>query len=97
MSEYTPGPWLWHWHEQDGKANCGVHHLARPGQAYSVCRAPKYQSKEQWEADARLIAAAPDLLEALEYMLETCPGIDHVGDEARKQAFEAVKKARGEQ
>jgi hypothetical protein len=31
--------------------------------AYSVCRAPQYQTEEKWESDARLIAAAPELLE----------------------------------
>lgn len=53
------------WHNENGEAYCGVYYEKRPGQAYSVCRGPRYQVKEQWEADARLISAAPDLLAAL--------------------------------
>lgn len=66
MSEHTPGPWQWYWRTEDGVANCGVFHEPREGMAYSVCRAPQYQTKDQWESDARLIAAAPDLLDALQ-------------------------------
>lgn len=75
MSEHTPGPWGWYWRHEDGEAICGVFSETRPGMAYSVCRAPRYQTKEQWEADARLIAAAPELLEALKETvcaLEVC-------------------------
>lgn len=64
MSGYTPSPWKWYWRETDGEADCGVFSETMPGQAYSVCRAPRYQTEERWEADARLIAAAPDMLEA---------------------------------
>lgn len=65
---HTPGPWKYYWREDEnykGQADCGVYSEVRKGHAYSVCRAPRHQSKEQWEADARLIAAAPDLLAAL--------------------------------
>jgi len=32
---------------------------------YSICRAPRYQKEQQWEADARLIAKAPEMYELL--------------------------------
>ncbi len=75
MSKHTPGPWKWYWRQEDGLTNCGVFHERKRGMAYSVCRAPLYQTEEIWEADARLIAAAPDLLEALQQIkqrLDTC-------------------------
>jgi hypothetical protein len=54
-------------------------------------------------ANARLIAAAPDLLEALEFMLsvfnETYPDVadDEEDREAWAKARAAIKKATGEQ
>jgi hypothetical protein len=66
--------------------------------AYSVCRAPQYQTKEKWEADARLIAAAPDLLDALQAALEALrgsAGFDEINN-AKKQGKAAIAKATGE-
>lgn len=67
MSKHTKGSWDWYWRfdNSTNEADCGV---ASSG-GYSVCRAPRYQEKKQWEADARLIAAAPDMLEALERLV----------------------------
>ena len=64
MSGHTPGPWDWYWRGSDGEADCGVYWEKYQGHAYSVCRAPRYQTEEQWAADARLIAAAPESHEA---------------------------------
>lgn len=64
------GPWQYYWRETDGRADCGVFWEKIPGHAYSVCRAPQYEKKEQWEANARLIAAAPELLAAASRLLE---------------------------
>lgn len=81
---HTPGPWKWYWREEDGKANCGVFWEKLPGHAYAVARAPQYEKWAQWEANARLIAAAPDLLAlAKQYASECswCSGtgtIEHV-------------------
>ena len=48
-------------------------------------------------ADARLIAAAPDLLDALERLLATTVFLDELGvGPAVKRCHAAVKKARGE-
>jgi hypothetical protein len=57
MSKYTPGPWEW---DEDEDGGPGVIHASDILVAYFPwrnCNEP---------ADARLIAAAPDLLEALE-------------------------------
>jgi hypothetical protein len=64
-AKHTPGPWQWYWRYEQGEANCGVFWEQHEGMAHSVARCPRYQKKAQWEADGRLIAAAPDLLAAL--------------------------------
>ena len=75
-TKHTPGPWhLFH------GAHCGLSIDDGPG-AFSVGDAPTKESanilcsRYQWperaeemEANARLIAAAPDLLEALQVMV----------------------------
>lgn len=61
---HTPRPWKWYWKINDGlEADCGIYSEYTYGQAVSICRAPRYEKEEQWEANARLIASAPELLE----------------------------------
>ena len=74
MSKHTPGPWQWYWRLGEAlKADCGVFAEPRPGHAYSVCRAPQYEGQAQWEANARLISAAPEMYEALLAILPFIP------------------------
>jgi hypothetical protein len=64
---------------------------------YCVCKAPQYQAKDQWIADARLIAAAPDMLAALERCLEVFVNQGWEDDLiAAKEARAAISKAKGE-
>ena len=93
MSKYTLGPWEWDdevptcysetdWSEVapwlvDSNGNDVL-----SGQI--VCKN---------KADLALIAAAPELLEALQYMLAVCPAIDGIGEEARSEAREAIARA----
>ena len=63
MSEYTPGPWTFHDEYTDS------------GGLYQVLRGESYQdvigeNGAMTTANARLIAAAPDLLAALEALVE---------------------------
>ena len=62
MRSHTPGPWKWDNHgDLRGK---GRNAVINPGLRRDVLSAVNY------EEDARLIAAAPDLLAALEGVLE---------------------------
>ena len=51
---------------------------------------------DECKANANLIAAAPDLLEACEWMLEHCDQGGVVGKEPCDNARAAIAKARGE-
>lgn len=68
MSKCTPGPW---------RAGPGGRILAPEPQTVLVCRVGAYDDpdllpycRERWQADARLIAAAPELLNALERLFD---------------------------
>ena len=60
-----------------------------------ICELPFHHRDDENEANARLIAAAPDLLEALQYMMEVCPAINQQGEEAHLRASAAIAKATG--
>ena len=69
MSKYTPGPW-----KTTKRKRFQVHKtvaLCARQPWYAVYSIGPCHSNE-WEANARLIAAAPDLLEALRRILEHC-------------------------
>ena len=103
MSAHTPGPW---------RVIGGGLHIASdnaPGHVI-VCRTgrlgmvgdePK-QTLARWEADAHLIAAAPDLLEALEayhFHFGILEENEFINAEARRCASlarAAIAKAKGE-
>lgn len=108
MSKHTPGPWDFSWHIQPngcptvghkGLMVCMVAHSAKdPSQ------------KEEALANAALIAAAPDLLEALEGLLSSYESVMHSefdypgddwsaegrGDEDALKAIAIIARAKGE-
>jgi type VI protein secretion system component VasF len=100
----TAGPW--HFHFRSKKANnIGVY----TDLGWMVCSldVPAFAQEEtisRRENDARLIAAAPDLLEALQRINEACAQIpeglegylEHLSD-AISDARKAIAKATGEQ
>ena len=100
MSKHTPGPWSLTSFDGtrmaevrvDGKLACLLHSFSR-------------NSTLEDEANARLIAAAPDLLEALEDLIDLCKcamqtANGDIGeydiDGELKQARKAIAKARGQ-
>lgn len=98
---HTPGPWLVH-HEKWVIATRGVH-------AGEILIAPTYwmeHAKEEAAANARLIASAPDLLEALRQIAQCSDGDDTENyrfddregclDTVHSMAKEAIARATGE-
>ena len=79
--KHTPGPW------KATRNNIGVRSIDAP-----VCRVWMLRSG-QGVANARLIAAAPDLLEALKMMLEG--GLEGPTPQAIETALAAIAKAEG--
>ncbi len=91
MSKHTPGPWKW---GVDFNGLCG------PEKGMEVLRFQMYEGMwleygESQEANARLIAAAPDLLEAL-VELEAGSGSSPGANKRFSKARAAIAKARGE-
>jgi hypothetical protein len=85
-AQHTPGPWKV---REDYAGSMSVvshdHFLARVGPP----------NTEQSAANARLIAAAPDLLEALREFVESFEGCYADGEPAMIKAQAAIAKATG--
>lgn len=90
MSKHTPGPWIARKVEGAGW----------PGQrGYAIDFNEDQEQVVDFvyeEADALLIAAAPELLEALEYVLSVTIFAGNDGEDAEKKARSAIARARGE-
>lgn len=105
MSEFkgTPGPWFEY---REGFSTVYVEAKLRDGviQEVAAC-GPTEAGQEAQSANARLIAAAPELLEALQDMLsgwkyirQTHGDMYGVGwDRSEQKATEAIAKALGQQ
>lgn len=95
MSKHTPGPW---------RATSGGRVIAQDGEwRLQVCKVGAFDdpemlrhSKSRWEADARLIAAAPELLAALDYALAVADEGLRLGPEWREKTRAVIVKAKGE-
>ena len=96
MSKHTPGPWTANKPTRDnGRAeiHAGCMLVA---QAFNWML--DAEGDEQCWADARLIAAAPDLLEALKEIVDAADGAGWEQlDPSFKKARAAIAKATGEQ
>ena len=99
MSDYTPGPWVLSGNNIRSRTDHSVV-IRLPAQT------PRYGAGwaiERGDADARLIAAAPELLEALEFLVTVASGegppvperelLQDCVDKARA----AIAKAKGEE
>lgn len=101
MSEHTPGPWE-AVHEIDPRDDRLVGErwnirVRDTRGTRSIAVTQGTQNPMLWasnEANARLMAAAPDLLEALEYVLDWRPD-GWSAETARAMARTAIAKAKG--
>lgn len=92
-SKHTPGPWVVD-ESTDGRSKGFIRHQTEEGHSVAICRVTgTYWSHEQREANRRLIAAAPELLEALEEIVARNE-IQHWFN--LDQARFAIAKAKGE-
>jgi hypothetical protein len=93
-TEHTPGPWTLEISDvpQTNKPFCGICGADGAGIVYATLRAPG-----ELIANARLIAAAPDLLAALVELLNSALDLG-LGDLSRAatKAANAIAKATGE-
>jgi hypothetical protein len=97
MTEHTPGPWYIEGYlNRQGKREGHIisHGLnpRRDGPTGYICH-----TKGTTDADARLIEAAPDMLEALQDLLNYAGGWDAPADHPCGRARAAIAKARGAQ
>jgi len=88
MNKHTPGPW------NRIKGDRNVYSASG-----TVCKTPAIigggSAAANWEANARLIAAAPDLLEALSEIIND-GGKFVMTNETHRKSRAAIAKARGE-
>lgn len=98
-TQHTPGPWA-----VTTVGSChGIHPAASDNERDDICRvAPHNYHPNGWqaakgeaEANARLIAAAPDLLAALEACLQRLDSHDDQSVPECLVALAAIKKATG--
>ena len=83
MSKHTPGPWETKHHGEWITGKDAVH-----GEVVIA------KAEFDWEANARLIAAAPDLLNAVCFLLSNLD--NRISKADRDTAYNAIAKATGE-
>ena len=97
MGKYTQGPWRVDESHINGSINAGKRHVAIAN--FYNCHDEEVRvTREQQEANAQLISAAPDLFEALKIILEYPYGDASPLDDplVMNQARAAIRKAEGE-
>jgi hypothetical protein len=93
-SKHTPGPWCW-WTSNSWKR------LKRDERGVTMNVLEPYVCRDGHpdcsvsDADMALIAAAPDLLEVLQYIVETAPTVTRGDVERDARARAAIAKAIG--
>lgn len=91
-TKHTPGPW--ETPGEDGGERV-ISYRTKKGKRYTLAHVYDGETANM-EANARLIAAAPELLDALEGVLQVdCDSEDWHQDEAWERAKNAIAKAKG--
>jgi hypothetical protein len=94
MSKYTPGPWMiWDLrHQKNGQIRIQPDRRVVDS-VEDVCNV--FARTSGCEANARLIAAAPELLEAAKFFVEFSGATKHTGDAIVAKHLAAIAKAEG--
>ena len=98
-TKHTPGPWVW---ECDPEEDCGTNMFGADGVQvieyahWSSGMAFANDNRSINVANARLIAAAPELLGALEDYVKTHEFLGHADRPHYRAAIKAIAKAKGE-
>lgn len=108
MSAHTPGPWVAEMQYGENDTDCGwelqeqraVDDFTYRGAVCRITDAEHIQgiTKAERDANARLIAAAPDLLAAARAYMRVCPADEdttHAFQEATDALRAAIAKAEG--
>jgi hypothetical protein len=93
-ANHTPGPWHLSNLAANGEQEISISRSYESGGA-SVAVVESSRDHSRLLADARLIAAAPDLLEALEELLADRYLADPINADRMKKARAAIAKATG--
>ena len=102
MSDFTPGPWLL----RTTPTSAGLCHIVSAanwrgafiyGDGIRKGVDDALPKAQELAANARLIAAAPDLLEALKWMVLRTEGGEYPDGKCLEDARAAIAKATGEQ
>ena len=94
MSKHTPAPWIMEFRPGHWERRWEI--SAFDGSCICVGDDWETSFRSEGDANARLIAAAPELLEALEGMVSEFDGCYADGEPAMIKARAAIAKARGE-
>lgn len=86
-AKFTPGPW-----DVDYGPHASRFNIFGPGRHVGTFYPGSFKRGEENEANARLIAAAPDLLEALESAVDCGPFCD-LPDDIQEKVIAAITKA----
>jgi hypothetical protein len=96
---HTPGPWSHEWQFIVAPDPTGVHPDIYIAEIAESDEDGRVASTEQQEANARLIAAAPELLDALAYFYNTIrdypSSVRYPFTDAKDRARAALAKAKG--
>ncbi|ENT5139877.1 hypothetical protein [Pseudomonas aeruginosa] len=89
MSKHTPGPWMVDYSEylSEGGGLCVMHGND------CIAVVGDFNPEQPIDANAKLIAAAPELLEALKWVIERNDAGQFIDGECMKSARAAIAKA----
>jgi len=104
---HTPGPWH-AWYCKENETGGGIFQDTNTDSQRMICRMAKekrvihedkrksddFVHSAEDQANARLIAAAPEMLKVLQEILEPCPVKGYLGKYDHRRTYKARKKAR---